>query len=80
MKSLDQLYDRCKLNLELITQLQLDTMAMRVDEDDLKSFIYYLGELKAIKENKPELEMTKIGRMFDIAIAMEQAFEKGEAE
>ena len=50
MKTLDSLYDRCKLNLELIKQLQLPDMAMRVDEDDLKSFIYHLGELKAIHE------------------------------
>ena len=55
MKSLNQLYDRCNLNLELIKQLQLDTMTMRVDEDDLKSFIYYLGELKAIYGQKGEL-------------------------
>ena len=54
MKSLDQLYDRCKLNLELIKQLQLPDMAMRVDEDDLKSFIYHLGELKAIHERSKE--------------------------
>ena len=52
MKSLNQLYDRCKTNLELITQLQLEDMSMRVDEDDLKSFIYHLGELKAIHEKE----------------------------
>lgn len=52
MKTLDSLYDRCKLNLELIKQLQLPDMAMRVDEDDLKSFIYHLGELKAIHEKE----------------------------
>ena len=51
MKSLDSLIDRCKTDLELMVQLQLPDMAMRVDEDDLKSFIYHLGELKTIKEN-----------------------------
>lgn len=51
MKSLDQLYDRFKFNLELIKQLQLPVMAMRFDEDDLKSIIYHLCELKAIRQS-----------------------------
>ena len=54
MKTLDSLIDRCKLNLELMIQLQVPDLTMRVNEDDMKSFIYYLGELKTLHERSDQ--------------------------
>lgn len=47
---LDKVYDRFKLDLDLIKQLQLEDMSMRLNEKELKEIIYLLGELKAIRE------------------------------
>ena len=43
---------RFKNNLELIKQLQLDTMTMRFNEHELKEIIYLLGNLKAYMERE----------------------------
>lgn len=54
MKSIKQLLDRFKNDLELMKQIQLPDVTVRLDEDDLKSLLYHLGELKAIHEKRGE--------------------------
>ena len=56
MKSIKQLYDRFKNDLELMKQIQLPDVTVRLDEDDLKSLLYHLGELKAIHDKKGETD------------------------
>ena len=51
MKSLEQLYDRFNNLLEVRKIQQSDVIQAGFDEDDLKSIIYHLGELKAIKQS-----------------------------
>ena len=49
---LDRVYDRFKLDLDLMKQLQLEDMTMRFNERELKEIIYILGELKAYMEKE----------------------------
>ena len=55
MKTVEQLIDRFNNLLEVRSIQQSNVIQAGFDEDDLKSLIYHLGELKAIHDKEKEL-------------------------
>ena len=56
---IDRVYDRFKLDLDLLKQLQLEEIGMRFNIRELKEIIYLLGNLKALIEREEHMSITE---------------------